>query len=53
VGNLLVHRALPPVGRVEQGARVADAHMAGRPAEFAQPSRLVPLTFEADRVLTY
>ena len=32
---------------------VTEDDLAGKPAEFAMPQRLVQLTFEADRVLTY
>lgn len=32
---------------------VSEADLEGKPAEFAMPTRLVQLAFEADRVLTY
>jgi uncharacterized protein len=32
---------------------VTDADLAGKPAEFAMPTRLVQLAFEADRSFTY
>jgi len=32
---------------------VSDADLAGKNAEFATPSKLVELAFDADRVLTY
>jgi predicted peroxiredoxin len=40
-------------GMSSKARGVGDADIAGKPAEFAQPARLVQLTFEADRVLTY
>jgi hypothetical protein len=32
---------------------VGEADIDGKPVELAQPNRLVQLTFDADRVLTY
>lgn len=40
-------------GMSSKGRGVKDADLAGKPAEFAMPNRLVELTFGADRVLTY
>jgi predicted peroxiredoxin len=40
-------------GMSSKARGVADSDLAGKPAEFAMPKRLVELTFEADRVLTY
>ena len=40
-------------GMSSKARGVDDADLADRPAEFAMPSKLVELTFEADRVLTY
>ena len=40
-------------GMSSKARGVVDGDLAGKPAEFAMPARLVQLTFEADRVLTY
>jgi predicted peroxiredoxin len=40
-------------GMSSKARGVTDADIAGKPAEFAPPARLVQLTFEAERVLTY
>ena len=40
-------------GKSSQARGVDDEDLAGKPAEFAMPSKLVELTFDADRVLTY
>ncbi len=40
-------------GMSSKARGVTDADLEGKPAEFAMPERLVQLTFEADRVLTY
>ena len=40
-------------GMSSKARGVVDADLEGKPAEFAMPARLVQLTFEADRVLTY
>ena len=40
-------------GMSSKARGVAEADIAGKPAEFAPPARLVQLTFEAERVLTY
>ena len=40
-------------GMSSKNRAVTDSDLAGKPAEFATPSRLVELTFEHDRVLTY
>ena len=42
------------VSRMSSGARgLAEAELAGKPAEMATPNMLVQLTLEHDRVLTY
>lgn len=40
-------------GMSSRARGVGDADLEGKSAEFAMPTRLVQLTFEADRVLTY
>ena len=40
-------------GMSSKALDVLDSDLDGKPAEFAMPKRLVELTFEADRVLTY
>ena len=40
-------------GMSSKARGVLDSDLEGKPAEFAMPKRLVELTFEADRVLTY
>ena len=40
-------------GMSSKARGVSEADLAGKPAEMAMPKRLVQLTFEADRVLTY
>lgn len=40
-------------GMSSKARGVTDADLEGKPAEFAMPTRLVELTFSADRVLTY
>jgi predicted peroxiredoxin len=40
-------------GMSSKARAVSEADLAGKPAELAPPNRLVQLTFEADRVLTY
>ena len=40
-------------GKSSQARGVGEADLADKPAEFAMPKKLVELTFEADRVLTY
>lgn len=40
-------------GMSAKGRGVTDADLVGKNAEFAMPSKLVELTFAADRVLTY
>ena len=40
-------------GMSSKARGVAEADLEGKPAEFAMPKRLVQLTFEADRALTY
>jgi predicted peroxiredoxin len=40
-------------GMSSKARGVIDSDLVGKPAEFAMPKRLVELTFEADRVLTY
>ncbi len=40
-------------GMSSKARGVTDGDLEGKPAEFALPKRLVDLTFEADRVLTY
>jgi len=42
------------VSRMSSNARgVSDDDLAGKPAEFGAPDRLVQLAFEADRTFTY
>lgn len=40
-------------GMSSKARGVVDSDLEGKPAEFAMPTRLVQLTFEADRALTY
>ena len=40
-------------GMSSKARGVTEADLEGKPAEFAMPKRLVELSFEADRVLTY
>ena len=40
-------------GMSSKARGVTDADLAGKPAEFAMPNRLVQLIFEADRTVTY
>lgn len=40
-------------GKSSQARGVTDDDLAGKPAEFAMPNRLVQLAFEADRSFTY
>lgn len=40
-------------GMSSKARGVVDRDLEGKPAEFAMPARLVQLTFEADRALTY
>lgn len=40
-------------GMSAKGRGVTEADLVGKNAEFAMPSKLVQLAFEADRVLTY
>ena len=40
-------------GMSSKARAVGEADLAGKPAEFAMPQKLVQLTFGADRVLTY
>ena len=40
-------------GMSSKARGVGEADLADKPAEFALPKKLVELTFEADRVLTY
>lgn len=40
-------------GMSSKARGVTDADLAGKSAQFAMPARLVELTFECDRVLTY
>lgn len=40
-------------GMSSKARGVTDADLAGKPAEFALPKRLVQLAFDADRTLTY
>lgn len=40
-------------GMSSKARGVSDADLAGKPAEMAMPNRLVQLTIEHDRVLTY
>ncbi len=40
-------------GMSSKARGVAEADIEGKPVELAPPNRLVQLTFEADRVLTY
>ncbi|HVF18656.1 MAG TPA: DsrE family protein [Mycobacteriales bacterium] len=40
-------------GMSAKGRGVTDSDLAGKPAQLAMPPRLVQLTFECDRVLTY
>ena len=40
-------------GMSSKARGVSEQDLAAKPAEFAQPGRLVQLAFEADRVLTY
>ncbi|QZY30411.1 DsrE family protein [Nocardioides coralli] len=40
-------------GMSSKARGVTEEDLAGKSAEFAMPNRLVQLTFEADRVLTY
>ena len=40
-------------GMSSKARGVTEADLQGKPAEFAMPDRLVALTFEADRTLTY
>lgn len=40
-------------GMSSKARGVTDADIAGKPAEFAMPNRLVQLSLEADRMFTY
>lgn len=40
-------------GMSSKARGVTEADLAGKPAQMAMPARLVQLTFECDRVLTY
>ena len=40
-------------GMSSKARGVGEADLEGKPAEFAMPTKLVQLTFDADRVLTY
>ncbi len=40
-------------GMSSKARGVTESDLAGKPAEFAMPDRLVQLAFEADRTLTY
>jgi predicted peroxiredoxin len=40
-------------GMSSKARGVTEADLAGKPAEFAMPNRLVQLAFEADRVIVY
>lgn len=40
-------------GMSSKARGVTEEDLAGKPAEFAMPTRLVQLAFEADRALTY
>lgn len=40
-------------GMSSKARGVSESDLAGKPAELAMPTKLVQLTFEADRVLTY
>ena len=40
-------------GMSSKARGVLDSDLEGKPAGFAMPARLVQLTFEADRALTY
>lgn len=40
-------------GMSSKARGVTDADLAGKPAEFAMPARLVQLSLEADRMFTY
>ena len=40
-------------GMSSKARGVTDADLAGKPAEFAMPNRLVQLSLEADRMFTY
>ncbi len=40
-------------GMSSKARGVTDGDLEGKPAEFAMPTRLVELAFEADRTLTY
>ena len=40
-------------GMSSKARGVTEGDLAGKPAEFAMPTRLVQLAFEADRTLTY
>ena len=40
-------------GMSSKARGVTEGDLEGKPAEFAMPQRLVQLTFEADRTLTY
>lgn len=40
-------------GMSSKARGVTDGDLEGKPAEFAMPPKLVQLTFEADRTLTY
>lgn len=40
-------------GMSSKARGVVEADLQGKPAEFAMPKRLVQLTFDADRTLTY
>ena len=52
--ELIASEAAIYVSGMSSKARgVTDADLAGKGIEFATPSRLVELTFEADRVLCY
>lgn len=51
----LVEAAVPIYvsGMSAKSRGVSESDLAGKNAQFAMPSKLVDLTFEADRVLTY
>jgi hypothetical protein len=50
---LIKHHPLLPFRHVELGPRPVDEDVARKPAEMAMPNRLVQLTLEHERVLTY